>query len=226
MFELRQINKNYQTNKGIVAALNNVNLTIERGEFVAVTGSSGSGKSTLLAILGCLDKPSTGELLLFGKPINAADDDWLANLRNRTIGFVFQQFNLIPRFNALENVELPMVYAGVEKSKRKRKAMIALKAVGLAERALHRPAELSGGQQQRVAIARSLVNNPEIIFADEPTGSLDENTSRDIMTVFKQLHSAGKTIVFVTHDKSLLDYATRIVALENGSIVHDTATSH
>lgn len=219
MIQLQHVSKSYQTSRGEVVALNDINLSIAPAEFLAITGPSGSGKSTLLAILGCLDKPTSGQYFFNDTAINLDDDYWLANLRNRKIGFVFQQFNLIPRFNAIENVALPLVYSGVPKKIRQHKAAIALKAVGLGERLTHRPSELSGGQQQRVAIARSLVNNPDIILADEPTGSLDETTSREVMLLFKQLHEVGKTVVFITHDNDLLKYATRVIQIDNGRLV-------
>ncbi len=226
MIVLRQVSKIYPTPKGTVTALHPLDLKIHRGEFIAITGKSGSGKSTLLAILGCLDQPSTGEYFIDKVAIQNASEDWLAKLRNRHIGFVFQQYNLISRFNALENVELPMIYANISKPQRQRRASMALRAVGLGERALHRPAELSGGQQQRVAIARALVNNPQLIFADEPTGSLDDQSTYEVMGLFRQLHLAGKTIVFVTHNRQLLSYASRVLILDKGSLVQDHVTHY
>ncbi|MDX1812809.1 MAG: ABC transporter ATP-binding protein [Gammaproteobacteria bacterium] len=218
MILLQGISKLYQTPEGNTLALKKIDLTINASEFLAITGPSGSGKSTLLAILGCLDKPSAGQYFFNNKLVDMSDDVRLAKLRNRHIGFVFQQFNLISRFSALANVELPMIYAEQNKEIRTRKARIALQAVGLGDRMTHKPSELSGGQQQRVAIARALVNNPDIIFADEPTGALDEATAHEVMTLFRQLHEAGKTIVFITHDKKLLPYASRVIRLENGQI--------
>jgi len=219
MIELRNVSKTYISSHGEVAALSNVSLKVNAAEFVAITGSSGSGKSTLLSIIGCLDKPTSGQYLFENTPLNIVDDKWLAKFRNHKIGFVFQQFNLIPRFNALENVELPLVYSDVPKKVRQHKAKLALQAVGLADRITHRPSELSGGQQQRVAIARSLINNPSIILADEPTGSLDKKSSHEVMSLFKQLHEVGKTIIFITHDNNLLSFATRVLSMSDGRLV-------
>lgn len=220
MIELRGVNKFYQLNSKKFIALENINLNILQGEFVAVTGFSGSGKSTLLSILGCLDKPSEGQYLLGGQEINNADDYLLSKIRNRKIGFVFQSFHLIQGYDALRNVELPMVYAGTPANLRKQRAILALKAVGLEQRMKHKPSELSGGQQQRVAIARAIVNRPDIIIADEPTGSLDDSATEEIMHLFRQLHHSGKTIIFVTHNMALLSYASRVIRLEQGQIIN------
>lgn len=218
MISLRNVCKSYQRGDLHVAVLKNISLDINKGEFVAIMGPSGSGKSTLLNILGCLDSADSGEYLLDGDPIIAATDDELASLRNRFLGFVFQSFNLIPRIDAERNVELPMIYAGVNQEIRKKRAQAALNIVGLQDRAHHIPAHLSGGQQQRVAIARALVNDPEIIIADEPTGALDTKTSHEIMKIFQQLQSSGKTIVMVTHEKDIASYAQRIIRLRDGKV--------
>lgn len=219
MIQLHSVSKTYYRGDLPVPVLNNISLHIKKGEFVAIMGPSGSGKSTLLNILGCLDTADAGVYKLGGKIVQAANEDELARIRNRWIGFVFQSFNLIPRSDALHNVELPMIYAGVPPSIRKKRAQAALKIVGLADRADHIPAHLSGGQQQRVAIARSIVNDPEIIIADEPTGALDSKTSHDIMHLFQQLQATGKTIVMVTHEDEIGAYAERIIRVRDGLIV-------
>lgn len=219
MIQLHSVSKTYYRGDLPLPVLNNISLQIKRGEFVAIMGPSGSGKSTLLNILGCLDTADQGVYRLDGTVVQAANEDELAHIRNRWIGFVFQSFNLIPRIDALHNVELPMVYAGVPPVIRRNRALAALKIVGLADRAQHIPAHLSGGQQQRVAIARSIVNDPAIIIADEPTGALDSKTSHDIMRIFQQLQASGKTIVMVTHEDEIGAYAQRIVRVRDGSIV-------
>lgn len=229
MLELQGISKIYQHDVGVDAnsnsnsnelvALENINLTIDKGDFVAITGPSGSGKSTLLSILGCLDNPTSGSYLFEDNEVNNLTDEILAKIRNRKIGFIFQSYNLIPRYTALINVQLPMAYAGVSQELREKRAALALKAVGLVERMHHKPAELSGGQQQRVAIARAIVNNPSLIIADEPTGSLDDESTHEIIKLFQQLHQSGKTIVFVTHNMDLLPYANRVIKLEAGRLV-------
>jgi len=219
MLELRGISKTYQRDADVLTALENIDLTVDKGDFVAITGPSGSGKSTLLSILGCLDNPSSGQYLLNGSVVNYLSDSDLAKIRNFEIGFVFQSYNLIPRYSAFLNVQLPMVYAGISQTLREKRAKLALKAVGLIERMYHKPAELSGGQQQRVAIARAIVNNPSLIIADEPTGSLDDNSTYEIIKLFQQLHQSGKTIVFVTHNMDLLPYANRVIKLEAGHLV-------
>lgn len=209
----------------IVHALRGVSMTVLPGDFVAIMGASGSGKSTLMNILGCLDHPSSGSYELAGEPVHKMSTDELASIRNRRIGFVFQQFNLLPRTSALENVELPMVYAGVSGPDRKSRAMAALQRVGLDSRSGHTPAELSGGQQQRVAIARALVNQPQLILADEPTGALDSQTSYDIMQLLTELNRQGMTVVLVTHEPDIAEWARRKVVFKDGLIVQDTATS-
>jgi len=218
MLELQDVSKVYQRNNDALAALSHINLFIQQGEFLAITGPSGSGKSTLLSILGCLDNPSAGRYLFAGNDISDLPEDTLANVRNHQIGYVFQSYNLIPRYTALANVQLPMVYAGVSSELREKRAKLALKAVNMSDRMSHKPSELSGGQQQRVAIARAIVNNPSLIIADEPTGSLDEKSTEEIIHLFQQLHQAGKTIIFVTHNMDLLPYATRIIELQSGKI--------
>jgi putative ABC transport system ATP-binding protein len=219
----RALTKVYTMGDQTVHALRGVSLDIAEGDFVAIMGASGSGKSTLMNILGCLDLPSAGHYRLAGELVEAMSPDQLASIRNRRIGFVFQQFNLLPRTSALENVELPMVYAGIAAAPRRQRAMAALEQVGLGERHAHTPSELSGGQQQRVAIARALVNRPQLILADEPTGALDTQTSKDIMRLLSDLNRAGMTVVLVTHENDIADWARRKVVFRDGSIVQDVA---
>lgn len=213
--------RHYQVGTQLVRALRSVDLIIGRGEYVAIMGPSGSGKSTLMNIIGCLDTPSAGEYVLNGTSVRLLTDDQLAEIRNKEIGFVFQTFNLMPRYTALENVMLPLVYAGVDKPERLRRARQALENVNLADRMDHRPNELSGGQRQRVAVARALVNQPSIILADEPTGNLDSKTSVEIMRLFGQIHQHGNTIVLVTHEEDIARHAHRIVRLKDGEIESD-----
>lgn len=208
-----------------VVALDHVSLDVMQGECVAVMGPSGSGKSTFMNVIGCLDKPSAGECLIDGVATASLDANALAHLRNRKLGFVFQQFNLLPRSTALDNVELPMLYAGVPRSERRKKAMTALERVGLGDRWHHKPTELSGGQQQRVAIARAIVNNPAILLADEPTGALDSRTSVEILALFQQLNREGVTVVIVTHDADVALHASRVVRFLDGRIVADETQS-
>ena len=217
---LRDVSKVYQAGQ-TVHALRNVNLEIAAGEFVAIMGASGSGKSTLMNILGCLDTPSAGAYLLDGVPVQERDADALAALRNRLMGFVFQQFNLLPRTSALENVELPLLYAGVRQPERSRRALAALQRVGLGERSNHSPAQLSGGQQQRVAIARALVNEPALILADEPTGALDSETSTEVMQLLDALNRQGITVILVTHEADMAAWARRRLLFKDGRLVAD-----
>ena len=215
------LSKTYVMGDQTVHALRGVSLEIGEGDFVAIMGASGSGKSTLMNILGCLDLPSEGKYWLAGEEVEKMTPDQLASIRNRRIGFVFQQFNLLPRTSALENVELPMVYAGVRPAERRARAIEALQRVGLAERGGHTPSELSGGQQQRVAIARALVNSPQLILADEPTGALDTKTSEDIMRLLTELNAQGMTVVIVTHENDIALWARRKLVFRDGQIVED-----
>jgi len=221
LIQLRDLAKIYQSGEDEFAALHDVNLDIERGEFVAITGSSGSGKSTLMNLLGCLDSPSRGSYLLADRDVARLTRIELARVRNETIGFVFQNFNLLARTSALENVELPLIYAKVPPVDRHRRAREALERVGLAHRAGHHPSQLSGGQQQRVAIARALVTRPPLILADEPTGNLDSATSTEIMKLLTELQHSGMTIVFVTHEPDIAAYAARKLGLKDGAVVSD-----
>lgn len=218
---LRDIKKIYKMGGQELAALNGINLDIKRGEFAALMGPSGSGKSTLMNILGCLDRPTVGSYELEGKEVAHLSDDELAMMRNKHIGFVFQNFNLLSRISSLENVALPLVYAGVGVSERRKRAQEVLEAVGLGDRAEHLPNELSGGQRQRVAIARALVNNPEIIMADEPTGNLDTKSTKEIMEIFQEMHGRGKTIILVTHEPEIAVCANRQLLVRDGVITRD-----
>ena len=204
-----------------VMALRDVNLCIERGEYISIMGPSGSGKSTFMNILGCLDTPSTGEYKFNGVDVSHLNDDELSDMRNREIGFEFQNFNLLPKLNAVQNVELPLAYAGVDASERRERAVRALQRVKLADRMYHKPSELSGGQRQRVAIARALVTNPGILLADEPTGALDSKTGIEIMKLFDELHQEGNTIILITHEQEIANYAIRNVYIKDGSIHYD-----
>lgn len=221
LISIEHLNKTYIMGAEKVEALKDVSLQIDRGEYVALMGPSGSGKSTLMNLIGCLDSPTRGKYWLNGIEVSTMSDSELAEVRNKQIGFVFQTFNLLPRLTALENVALPLVYAGLPKEERLKKARAALEAVGLGDRMLHKPNELSGGQRQRVAIARALVNDPAIILADEPTGNLDTKTSHEIMALFEQLHRAGNTIVLVTHEADIARHAYRIVRLRDGLVESD-----
>ena len=220
LIELDHIQKDYDLGLSKVRALQDIHFNIERGEFVAIVGQSGSGKSTLMNIIGCLDVPTSGRYLLDGVDIATLDDDQLAAIRNRKIGFVFQSFNLISRSSALHNVEMPLIYAG-RVAQRRERAFAALEAVGLGERARHQPTELSGGQQQRVAIARALVTDPAILLADEPTGNLDSESSQDIMRLLSELNRQGRTIVLITHEPDIASWARRTVRLRDGLVVSD-----
>lgn len=221
VIELKDISRKYQIGTEVIHALRSVTLSIEKGEYVALMGPSGSGKSTLMNILGCLDTPSGGEYILNNNLVSAMKDNELADIRNHEIGFVFQTFNLIPRSTALDNVALPLVYAGFSKANRNEKATKVLTEVGLGDRVTHKPNELSGGQRQRVAIARALVNNPSIILADEPTGNLDSKTSEEIMSLFEVIHQRGNTIIVVTHEEDIAQHAHRIVRLKDGLVESD-----
>ncbi|HEX6913171.1 MAG TPA: ABC transporter ATP-binding protein [Longimicrobium sp.] len=221
VIETHGLQKHYDLGAETVRALRGVDLRIHRNEYVAIMGPSGSGKSTLMNLIGCLDSPTAGEYVLNGQRVAGMKDDELARIRNREIGFVFQTFNLLPRSTALENVELPLVYAGVGRSDRRRRAAEALKSVELGDRMDHRPSQLSGGQRQRVAIARALVTRPSIILADEPTGNLDSQTSEEIMALFARLHDEGQTIIMVTHESDIAAHAERVVTLRDGVISSD-----
>lgn len=223
LIQTTNLAKDYAMGVNVVPALRGVSLAIDEGEFVAIMGASGSGKSTFMNLLGCLDSPTAGEYLLDGENISALSADELAAIRNKRIGFVFQQFNLLPRTSALDNVELPLLYANVPAAERKARAMQRLAEVGLNERADHHPAQLSGGQQQRVAIARALVNNPSLILADEPTGALDSRTSIEIMALLQNLNRQGMTIVMVTHEHDIAAFASRIIVFRDGLVMHDEA---
>ncbi len=221
VIEIKEIVKNYQVGTVIVRALRSVSLDIKRNEYVAIMGPSGSGKSTLMNLLGCLDTPTKGQYILNGTDVSKMEDDRLAEIRNKEIGFVFQTFNLLPRYTALENVTLPLIYAGVPKHEREDHATKTLDLVGLSDRMTHKPNELSGGQRQRVAIARALINNPSIILADEPTGNLDSKTSYDIMALLDKIHEDGNTVIVVTHEEDIARHAFRIIKLMDGEVAAD-----
>jgi len=221
IIDISNIKKVYEMGEEKLFALNGVDVVIERNEYVAIMGPSGSGKSTLMNIIGCLDTPTSGKYILNGKDVHEMDDDELAEIRNKEIGFVFQTFNLLPRNNALHNVELPLIYSGLSKADRIKQAQNALSNVGLADRMMHKPNELSGGQRQRVAVARALVNNPSIILADEPTGNLDTKTGEEIMSLFTDLNKKGNTIILVTHEEEIARHANRIIKIRDGLIESD-----
>lgn len=222
LIEINNITKCYEMGDNVVMALQDVNLKIERGEYLSIMGPSGSGKSTFMNILGCLDTPSTGEYKFRGVDVSKLDDDALSAMRNKEIGFVFQNFNLLPKLNAVQNVELPLAYAGVPAAERRERAIRALERVKLADRMHHKPSELSGGQRQRVAIARALVTNPGILLADEPTGALDSKTGVEIMRLFDELHREGdNTIILITHEQEIANYAIRNVYIKDGTIHYD-----
>lgn len=222
VIRLIDITKFFKLGEEVIRALNGVNLSISRNEYVALMGPSGSGKSTLMNIIGCLDTPTSGQYLLNGPDVAKLHDNELAVIRNKEIGFVFQTFNLLPRYSALENVALPLVYAGTGKSEREKRAAEVLRQVGLGDRMKHKPNELSGGQRQRVAVARALVNRPSIILADEPTGNLDTKTSHEIMNLFQEIHDTGNTIIIVTHEEDIARMARRVVRLRDGVVESDT----
>ncbi|MCR9064423.1 MAG: ABC transporter ATP-binding protein [Cytophagales bacterium] len=221
MIETKDIAKRYIMGTEVVDALKSVSISINKGEYVAFMGPSGSGKSTLMNIIGCLDSPTGGTYILNDKDVSDMTENELAEIRNKEIGFVFQTFNLLPRISSLDNVALPLIYAGFGKSARTERAQKVLESVGLGERSLHRPNELSGGQRQRVAVARALVNNPSILLADEPTGNLDTKTSYEIMELFEEIHSKGNTIIMVTHEEDIAQYAHRIIRLRDGLVESD-----
>lgn len=221
MIEVTDVVKKYVTGDINFTALKNINLKIQKGEFTAIMGPSGSGKSTFMNILGCLDRMNGGKYILNGTDVSKLTDKELAHIRNKEIGFVFQAFNLLPRMNILENVELPMVYAGVPMKERRERALSALEKVGLGDRVRHKPNEISGGQKQRVAIARAIVNSPHVIMADEPTGNLDTKSSIDIMKIFQDLNNEGVTIVMVTHEPDIAAYTKRVVRFRDGEIISD-----
>lgn len=226
VIDIQGITKTYVNGKLSVPVLHGIDLVVNKGEFVSIMGPSGSGKSTFMNILGCLDRPTTGSYRLNGDEVATLSDDELAYVRNKQIGFVFQSFNLLTKLTALENVELPMIYAGVNKKMRIERATQLLQSVGLGERMDHLPSELSGGQRQRVAIARALANNPAIIMADEPTGNLDSKSTIDVMNIFRGLHNEGRTILLVTHEPDIATYASRNVVLKDGIIVEDSINSN
>lgn len=221
LIELKEVKKIYTVGTEDVYALNGIDLEVGPNDYVAIMGPSGSGKSTLMNIIGCLDTPTSGSYLFAGEEVKDLSDDQLARIRNRKIGFVFQTFNLLPRADTTHNVELPLIYAGVPRAERKRRVETALEAVGLKDRAKHRPAELSGGQRQRAAIARALVNEPSVILADEPTGNLDSKTGEEIMQAFEKIHKAGNAIILVTHEEYIAEHAGRIIKLKDGLIESD-----
>ncbi len=221
LISLIDLVKHYKVGTYVVKALQSVSIDIKENEYVAIMGPSGSGKSTLMNILGCLDTPTSGSYILNGKDVSQLDDNRLAEIRNKEIGFVFQTFNLLPRYTALENVTLPLIYAGVQRADREERAREVMESVGLGDRTHHKPNELSGGQRQRVAVARALVNRPSIILADEPTGNLDSKTSVDIMNLFDEIHARGNTVILVTHEEDIAHYAQRIIRLMDGEVASD-----
>ncbi|MBF90796.1 MAG: macrolide ABC transporter ATP-binding protein [Flavobacteriales bacterium] len=221
IIEVKNLARHFRVGSELIKAIKQIDLSIQQNEFVALMGQSGSGKSTLMNILGCLDTPTDGTYTLNNHQVSELRDNDLAEIRNKEIGFVFQTFNLLPRSTALENVMLPLVYAGISKEEREERALTALDKVGLADRVNHRPNELSGGQRQRVAVARALVNNPSIILADEPTGNLDSATSIEIMALFQDIHKNGNTVITVTHEENIAQYAHRIVRLKDGEVESD-----
>ena len=225
LISIQNLTKSYALGNTDIPVLHGINLEIEKNEYVAIMGPSGSGKSTLMNIFGLLDNPTTGEYFFNGINVSGLDDDSLSGMRNKEIGFIFQNFNLLPRINALQNVELPLVYAGATANERRERALVALDRVGLTDRVNHKPTELSGGQKQRVAIARALVTNPGILLADEPTGALDSKTGVDIMRLFEELHQEGNTIILITHEQEIAEYAHRIIHIRDG-IIHSDETNN
>jgi putative ABC transport system ATP-binding protein len=221
ILHVHDLTKTYKLGKVDVPALRGITFHVEKGEFVAITGPSGCGKSTFMHLIGCLDRPTSGEIFLEEVKVSTLDDDALASIRNKMIGFVFQSFNLLPKMSALKNVELPLYYYGMNSVQREKKAMEMLKIVGLENRATHKPPEISGGERQRIAIARALINDPRIMLADEPTGNLDTRTSADIMKIFQELNDKGATIIIVTHEADIVKYTKRVVRLRDGKVVGD-----
>ncbi len=221
LIEFRQVCKFYQMGEETVVAADHIDLRVNAGEFVAIVGQSGSGKSTCMNIIGCLDVPSEGQYLLDGQDVGGLSKNALADIRNRMLGFIFQQYNLLPKLSILENVEVPLMYAGVPRAQRRERAMEALEQVGLGDKYKHRPSQLSGGQQQRASIARALAGRPAVILADEPTGALDSHTGREVLAMLQELHRQGNTVVLITHDNSIAVQAQRIVRLEDGRVVYD-----
>lgn len=221
LIEFQSVCKYYQMGDTTVVAADHISFQVNNGEFLAIVGHSGSGKSTCMNIIGCLDVPSEGTYLLDGRDVGQMDKNELAEIRNEKLGFIFQQYNLLPKLNLVENVEVPLMYAGVGRSERRERAKIALEMVGLGDKLKHKPNELSGGQQQRVSIARALVGEPSVILADEPTGALDSKTGREVLEVLKQLHAAGNTVVLITHDNSIAVQAERIIRLADGRVIYD-----
>lgn len=224
VIQIRGLKKVYKMGSSVVKALNGVSFDVQKNEYIAIMGPSGSGKSTLMNMIGCLDTPSSGDYYLNGSNVSQMDDNELASIRNKEIGFVFQTFNLLPRTDCLQNVELPLIYSGMKTSERKKQARLTLEKVGLGDRTHHKPNELSGGQRQRVAIARALVNNPSILLADEPTGNLDSRTGVEIMQLFEDLYRAGNTILLVTHEEDIAEHARRVIRLRDGVIESDLVT--
>ena len=221
LIEFRDVCKTYYMGDAVVRAADHITMKIEKGEFVAIVGQSGSGKSTCMNIIGCLDVPTSGTYLLNGQDVGAMDKDELAAIRNKMLGFIFQQYNLLPKLTLLENVEVPLMYAGVPKSERHERAKLALELVGLGDKVRNKPNQLSGGQQQRASIARALVGEPAVILADEPTGALDSHTSREVLSLLQKIHEAGNTVVLITHDNSIAVQAQRIIRLEDGRVIYD-----
>ena len=221
LIEFRDVCKTYHMGDTVVRAADHISMRIDRGEFVAIVGQSGSGKSTCMNIIGCLDVPTSGTYLLGGQDVGAMDKNELAEIRNKMLGFIFQQYNLLPKLTLLENVEVPLMYAGVPKAERHERAKLALELVGLSDKLKNRPNQLSGGQQQRASIARALVGEPAVILADEPTGSLDSHTSREVLSLLQKIHEAGNTVVLITHDNSIAVQAQRIIRLEDGRVIYD-----
>lgn len=221
LIEINQLRKNYEIGDLLVPALNGIDLQIDQNEYVAIMGPSGSGKSTLMNILGCLDTPSSGTYKFRGRNVSDLNDDELSRMRNREIGFIFQNFNLLPKMTSLQNVELPLMYAGVPRAERRERAIEALEKVSLADRMDHKPSELSGGQRQRVAVARALVTKPGILLADEPTGALDSKTGVEIMSLFDELHKEGNTLIVITHEREVAEYSRRIIFIKDGVISSD-----